>query len=101
MKLTRIKELRTYLEDECIDLTELSEIHEEFNKIPVDELRDLPENAMAEDELDELEDRVSPMEKAIYDWVEENFGESEAKDPSWDIHALAEHLNSLSEGGQK
>lgn len=28
----------------------------------------------------------------IYNWVAENFGTSEAEEPSWDIHALAEEL---------
>lgn len=30
--------------------------------------------------------------KIIYNWVSENFGESEAEDPSWSIHALAEEI---------
>ena len=29
----------------------------------------------------------------IYNWVKENFGESEADDPSWNIDALAGELN--------
>lgn len=29
----------------------------------------------------------------IYNWVADNFGESEAQDPSWDIKTLAEHLS--------
>lgn len=29
----------------------------------------------------------------IYNWVKDNFGESEADDPSWDINALATELN--------
>lgn len=29
----------------------------------------------------------------IYKWVADNFGQSEADDPSWDIKALAEHLS--------
>lgn len=33
------------------------------------------------------------FEKIIYNWVKQNFGESEAKDPSWSIEALAEELN--------
>lgn len=37
-----------------------------------------------------MEDKIY---KWIYDWVAENFGESEADDPSWDIHALAEELD--------
>ena len=31
--------------------------------------------------------------KWIYNWVAENFGQSEVDDPSWDIHALAEELD--------
>ena len=30
--------------------------------------------------------------KIIYEWVKQNFGESEADDPSWSIEALAEEL---------
>lgn len=29
----------------------------------------------------------------IYEWVEQNFGQSEADDPSWNIEALADHLS--------
>lgn len=29
----------------------------------------------------------------IYNWVKQNFGESEADDPSWSIEALADELN--------
>ena len=29
----------------------------------------------------------------IYKWVADNFGQSEADDPSWNIKALADHLN--------
>ena len=32
------------------------------------------------------------FEKLIYNWVKQNFGESEADDPSWSIEALAEEL---------
>lgn len=31
--------------------------------------------------------------EAIYEWVAENFGQSEADDPSWSIKALADHLS--------
>ena len=55
MELSRIKYLRGKLEDECIDLTELSEIEEAFKLIPDSELRDLRENATTSDMLDELE----------------------------------------------
>ena len=30
--------------------------------------------------------------KNIYEWVKQNFGESEAEDPSWSIEALAQDL---------
>lgn len=29
----------------------------------------------------------------IYKWVADNFGESEAEDPSWNIEALADHIS--------
>lgn len=32
------------------------------------------------------------IEKIIYKWVKENFGESEANDPSWNIKALAKYI---------
>lgn len=32
------------------------------------------------------------LEKLIYNWVKQNFGESEAEDPSWSIEALADEL---------
>lgn len=32
------------------------------------------------------------FEKLIYNWVKQNFGESEADDPSWSIEALADEL---------
>lgn len=92
MELSRIKQLRQSLEDENIDLTELAEIEDAFDKIPDQVLRDERENATAADMLDELEDQVSPLERSIYNWVEENFGESEANDPSWNINSLAQHL---------
>lgn len=31
--------------------------------------------------------------EAIYEWVVDNFGQSEADDPSWNIKALADHLS--------
>ena len=31
--------------------------------------------------------------EAIYEWVADNFGQSEADNPSWSIEALADHLN--------
>lgn len=35
----------------------------------------------------------SVIEQLIYNWVEKNFGKSEADDPSWSIEALAEELD--------
>lgn len=96
MDIARIKYLRAELDNECIDLVELSEIEEAFNLIPDDELRDLRENAVASDMLDELEDRLSPTEHTIYEYVSENYGESEANDPSWAIGSLAKQLDSSS-----
>lgn len=37
-------------------------------------------------------DYKKKLEKIIYNWVKESFGESEADDPSWSIGALAEEL---------
>lgn len=36
---------------------------------------------------------ANKFEKWIYKWVADNYGASEADDPSWDIRALAEELN--------
>lgn len=33
------------------------------------------------------------IRKVIYEWVKQNFGESEADDPSWDIDALADEIS--------
>lgn len=95
MKLSRINYLRNELNNECIDTAEISEIVAAFEEIPVAELRDLPENAMASDMLDELESRISIVERTIWNWVLQNFGESEADDPSWDISLLAEEINNI------
>jgi hypothetical protein len=58
MTKERLQYLRQELEAERIDLVELAEIDEEFSKIPDSELRDLRENAMASDMLDEIEARL-------------------------------------------
>lgn len=58
MNKERLEYLRKELENETIDLVELSEIETEFNKIDVSTLRDLPENALASDMLDEIEARL-------------------------------------------
>lgn len=31
--------------------------------------------------------------EAIYEWVAENYGQSEADNPSWNIEALADHIS--------
>ena len=56
MNLNRVHELRAELEAERIDLSELSEIEMAFAEVPDHALRDLRENAMAGDQLDEIED---------------------------------------------
>lgn len=89
MELSRIKTLREELKNETITIDELVEIEEAFNRIDPKVLRDLPENAMASDMLDELEAQVGLTEWTIYNWVKENYGESEANDPSWNMKALA------------
>ena len=33
------------------------------------------------------------LQRIIYKWVADNFGKSEADDPSWDIKALAEEIS--------
>lgn len=40
-----------------------------------------------------MEEQVAKLlQKNIYNWVKEHFGESEANDPSWSIEALSEAL---------
>lgn len=34
------------------------------------------------------------IDKIIYEWVKENYGESEANNPSWSIVELANHITS-------
>lgn len=58
MTLQRIKYLRQELENETIDLLELSEIEEAFRQIPDEELPEARENAMANDMLNELESNI-------------------------------------------
>lgn len=55
MNLSRIHELRTELEAERIDMSELSEIETAFAELDPSTLSDLPENATASDMLNELE----------------------------------------------
>lgn len=95
MELSRIKYFRGEAENLSLAYSELAEIQAAFDEIDPSTLRDLPENAMVDDQLDELEDRVGVIEKRIYGWVARNFGESEAMDPSWNIHSLAEDIEEM------
>ena len=36
---------------------------------------------------------MKTFHEAIYEWVADNFGQSEADNPSWSIEALADHLS--------
>lgn len=97
MDLGRIKAMKAIDEDESFDLTEIAEIQAAFDELVASgvELRDLPENATVTDMLEELEENASPLEKIIYDYVVDQFGENEAQDPSWSTKALADHLNKV------
>ena len=95
MELSRIKYLKSESSELHLAYNEIAEIEDAFAKIPDEELRDLRENATTDDMLDELEDRVGVVEKRIYSWVERNFGESEAMDPSWNIQSLAEDIENI------
>lgn len=94
LSLHRIKDLREVIEAEEISYGELAEINDAFLEIPEEELPEPRENAMASDQLDELEQRVTPLEREIFNWVAEHFGENEAMYPSWDIGALTNHIES-------
>ena len=46
-----------------------------------------------EEQVEKLNERVEELFKQhIYQWVKDNFGQSEADDPSWSIDALAHGL---------
>lgn len=97
MDLGRIYTLQEMLRDEEISLGEISEIQEAFDALVASgvKLNDLPENATAGDMLDELQNNVTPVEVVIYNWVAQNFGESEANEPSWSTFALAAEINKM------
>lgn len=103
MSLARIRTLREALEEENIDLMELSEIDEAFKELVVGgfELRDEPENATAADQLDELEEAVSPLEREIFDYILENYGESEALDPCYNMGEIVSFIESKFEVKEK
>lgn len=44
-------------------------------------------------------DPAPEIARAIRCWVRENFGESEARDPSWNIRALAQAIADQIKGG--
>ena len=93
MDISRIKLLRKCLDNEDISTAELSEIEEAFNEIPDDELRDERENALACDMLDEIEARLPELQTIIYDYILENYGESEANDPCYAIGPMVDYIN--------
>ena len=93
MDISRIKYLQEANEQEALDTEEIIEIQAEFDLIPQESLRDLRENALVGDMLEELEARVSPTERAIYEYVEANYGEG--NDPSWAIGPLATYLDKV------
>ena len=103
MSLARIRTLREALEKENIDLGELSEIDEAFKELVASgfELRDEPENAMATDQLDELEEAASPLEREIFDYILENYGESEALDPCYNMGEIVNFIESKFEVKEK
>lgn len=101
MSLARIKTLREALESGTIDLEELSEIEEAFDKFPDQQLRDERENATADDILDELETLVSPLEIALFDYIQDNYGSSEALDPCYNMGGIVNFIESNFEVKEK
>lgn len=97
MQLGEIYTLMERLRNGEISQGELLEIDEAFDELVARgvELRDLPENATAKDKLEELEAHAPKVEVAIYQWVVDHFGESEANDPSWNTALLAQAINSM------
>ena len=92
LEIGQIKDFREMLEEERIDLESLSLIDEAFQEL-VDsgaELRDLPENAMAVDKLDEIEEAIPDLAYVMYDYVEQNFGD--ADDPCYYLTPFAFHI---------
>lgn len=103
MSLARIKTLREALDAENIDMLELSEIEGAFREL-VDSgfpLRDEAENAMAGDQLDELEEAITPLERALYEYIDLNYGENEAMDPCYDMGEMVAFIESKFEVKEK
>ena len=66
------------------------------NKSQIDIIDPIMDNNLDGYEPDECEyapEKVSLIEALIYNWVRNNFGRSEAMEPSWNISALAEYLH--------
>lgn len=103
LSLARIRTLRQDLEAEMIDTADMSEIDSAFRELVASgaPLRDVPENAMVADQLDELEDAVSPLERELFDYIEENYGESEALDPCYDMGSMVAFIESKFEVKEK
>ena len=95
MNISRIKYLKRELENEEIDLTEIAEIDHAYFELKESgvELRDDPDNALAADMLDELEENRPLMEKRLYEWVRVTFSEEDAMEPYWDIEDMANYIN--------
>lgn len=55
-------------------------------------------NEIIDADMYEVPKDISKTEAIIYDWVVEHFGESEAEDPSWNIHLLAQYIDEQSIG---
>lgn len=97
MDLGRIKTLIEEAQTGDLGMSELVEIQEAFDALVKSgvELRDEFDNALTLDMLSELEDHATTVEKVIYEWVVENFGEAEANDPSWSTSQLANRINQI------
>lgn len=103
LSLSRINTLREALEAENIDLTELAEIQEAYHHWANQSttLSEDPDNAMADDMLNELETAVSPLERALWGFIKENYGESEANDPCFELGEIANFIESKFEVKEK
>lgn len=97
MDLGRIKAYLARVDDEDFAVGELSDIDAAFRELVESgvELRDLPENAMVQDQLEELEEHASTVEKTIYEFFENKHGESYAQHMTWSTRDLAEKINQI------
>lgn len=97
MDLGRIYTLQQAMLEEELSMENIVEVQSAFDHLVASgvQLRDLAENATIGDQLDELQEHVTPVEEVIYKWVADNFGETEANDPSWSTFALAAEINKM------